>query len=90
MEIGMMQFAGLKNDHCVQSIEQVLKAVDGVDNVRMTYDMDNSADVAGASVTFDEALTSLASLRSVVMDFGYQVTKPAHGEDGVCCGGCGG
>lgn len=86
----MMQFAGLKDDLCAITIEDTLKSVSGVDAVRMSYDLDNAASVAGASVTFDENLTSLGSLRLAVMEAGYEVTKPAHGEDGACCGGCGG
>jgi len=89
METGMMRFAGLKGTQCAQLITQTLEAIDGVGTVNLSYD-ENVVEDASASVTFDETLTSLALLRRAVLDAGYPVTKPAHGEEGVCCGGCGG
>jgi len=89
METGMMRFAGLKGTQCAQVIAQTLEAMDGVGAVNLSYD-ENLVEDASASVTFDETRTSLALLRRAVLDAGYQVTKPAHGEEGVCCGGCGG
>jgi len=89
METGMMRFAGLKGTQCAQVITQTLEGIEGVGAVNLSYDT-NAKEDASASVTFDETLTSLALLRRAVLDAGYQVTKPAHGEEGVCCGGCGG
>lgn len=84
METGMLKLAGMKDAQCAQVIAQTLNALDGVNNVKVSFDN------AKATVTFDETQVSLAGLKQAVENAGYQIAKPVHGEDGACCGGCGG
>jgi hypothetical protein len=42
------------------------------------------------NVDFDETRTSVQELRAVLHGAGFRVKRPAHGEAGMCCGGCGG
>lgn len=84
MQIGTLKLAGMKTEQCATVIVQALRNIKGV----------NSADVSfsssRATVSFDENLASLPRLKVAVEDAGYQIAKPVHGEDGECCGGCGG
>ena len=84
METGMLRLAGMKSAQCADVIAQALKAVDGVSSARV------SLDAGKATVVFDETVASLALLKRAVLDAGYEIAKPAHGEEGGCCGGCGG
>lgn len=84
METGMLKLAGMKDQQCAEVIARTLNAVNGVNDVNVSFDSSR------ASVTFDETLTSLALLKQAVHDAGYEIAKPVHGEDGACCGGCGG
>lgn len=84
MQVGMLKLAGLKDEGCAIKVMDALKSVKGVN------DADVSFDKAKASVTYDEDLVSLQRLKVAVEEAGYGIAKPVHGEDGACCGGCGG
>ena len=84
METGMLRLAGMKGPQCVENIEQAISAMDGVSSVKIS--LENSK----ASVLFNENLVSIDELKLAVERAGYQIAKPVHGEDGACCGGCGG
>ncbi|KIF79814.1 hypothetical protein [Noviherbaspirillum autotrophicum] len=60
---------------------RALAAVNGVLKV--------SAESAAVNVEFDEDVTSLQELRATLQRAGISVKKPAHGEEGMCCGSCG-
>lgn len=82
MQIGMLRLAGLETEQCAGRLEAALAATAGVDAVSVSHEN------AKASVRFDEALVSLEQLQAVVEQAGYRMA--VHGEDGACCGGCGG
>ncbi|HRK87046.1 heavy-metal-associated domain-containing protein [Alcaligenes sp. SDU_A2] len=82
MQIGMLRLAGLQNDQCAGKVEAALAATAGVDAASVSYEN------AKASVRFDESQVSLQDLHAVVQQAGYRIA--VHGEDGACCGGCGG
>ena len=84
MQVGMLKLAGLKDSGCAIKVMDALKAVKGVDQADVSFDK------AKASITFDESLVSLQRLKVAVEDAGYGIAQPVHGEDGACCGGCGG
>ena len=84
METGMLRLAGMKTSQCADVIAKALNAVNGVNNVRVSFEGSK------ATVMFDENLVSLGNLKTAVEDAGYEIAKPKHGEDGSCCGGCGG
>src|SRR5690606_28257152 len=84
MQIGVLKLAGLQTEQCAATLAGALKAVKGVNAVEVSFK--NSK----ATVKFDEALVSPQRLQVVVEDTGFQIAKPVHGEDGACCGGCGG
>jgi copper chaperone CopZ len=84
MQVGMLKLAGLKNEGCALIVADALKAVKGVNTAEVSFEK------AQASVTFDDGLVSLQRLKVAVEDAGYDIAKPVHGQDGACCGGCGG
>lgn len=84
MQVGMLKLAGLKDEGCAIKVADALKSIKGVDTADVSFEK------AKASVTFDEALVSLQRLKVAVEEAGYDIAKPVHGEDGACCGGCGG
>lgn len=84
MQVGMLKLAGLKDENCATRVAGALNSVKGVDSAEVSFEK------AKASVTFNEDLVSLQRLKVAVEDAGYGIAKPVHGEDGACCGGCGG
>lgn len=84
MQVGMIKLAGLQGNHCAAKVADALKAVNGVDSAEVSFEN------AKASVTFNEEVVSLQRLKVAVEEAGYAIAKPVHGEDGACCGGCGG
>lgn len=84
MQVGMLKLAGLKEEGCAIKVAEALKAIKGVN------DADVSFDKSKASVSYDGDQVSLQRLKVAVEEAGYQIAKPVHGEDGACCGGCGG
>lgn len=64
-------------------LAQLISAIEGVRKVNIV-----TAE-ATVNVDFDDHLTSVQELRAVVQTAGYR-SKAAHGEQGTCCGSCGG
>ncbi|WP_394780244.1 CCGSCS motif protein [Undibacterium sp.] len=67
-------------------IEAVLKQLDGVRDVLIIEGRDE------CSVLFDDKIINVAQLQQALSDAGYpnEKAKPKHGQNGVCCGSCGG
>jgi len=84
MQIGMLKLTGMQGEACAAKVSQALKAINGVDNVAVSFNDSK------ATVSFNEDVVSTQRLHVAVEDAGYAVAKPVHGEDGNCCGGCGG
>lgn len=84
MQVGTLKLAGMKTEQCATTIARALRDVRGVSNADVSFNSSR------ATVTFDDSLASLQRLRVAVEEAGYQIAKPVHGEDGACCGGCGG
>ncbi|NYT84570.1 heavy-metal-associated domain-containing protein [Pollutimonas harenae] len=84
MQIGVLKLAGLQTEQCAATLAGALKAINGVSSVEVSFK--NSK----ATVSFNEEQVSTQRLQVAVEDAGYQIAKPVHGEDGACCGGCGG
>ncbi|AEC21508.1 ATPase, P-type (transporting), HAD superfamily, subfamily IC [Pusillimonas sp. T7-7] len=84
MQIGVLKLAGLETEQCAATLAGALKAINGVNAVEVSFK--NSK----ATVSFNEDQVSSQRLQVAVEDAGYQIAKPVHGEDGACCGGCGG
>lgn len=64
-----LEVAGMSCGHCVHAVKEALSALPGVkvDNVS----------VGSASVTFDEAQTSVADLVDAVSGAGYEASEAA-------------
>ncbi|NYT61507.1 heavy-metal-associated domain-containing protein [Alcaligenaceae bacterium] len=84
MQIGMLKLAGMKNELCAGKLAQALKAVNGVSDANVSFGDSK------ATVSYNEDLVSTQRLQVAIEDAGYSIAKPVHGEDGNCCGGCGG
>lgn len=83
MEIATIKIAGMQNEQCTEIINQALLAINGVEKAKTALSGQRT------SVSFDESLTNVEVLKQAIRDTGYAI-KLAHGEDGNCCGGCGG
>lgn len=79
-----MQLIGLRGPECADAIDRALSIVPGVAQV--------SVSLAGqkATITYDTARVSVKHLQAAIKEAGFESLKPVHGEDGNCCGGCGG
>ena len=74
----------MNNQQAANTISQMLTQLEGVGDVSISLDDQK------ATVSFDETLASKHGLRMAIEDLGFEVAQPVHGEDGNCCGGCGG
>ncbi|GAA0230442.1 hypothetical protein GCM10009125_19200 [Castellaniella daejeonensis] len=79
-----LRLVGLRGPSCADAVDRALAAVPGVSEVTVSL-----ADEK-VTITFDTAQVSVQRLQVAVQDAGYEALKPVHGEDGNCCGGCGG
>lgn len=79
-----LKFTDVQDDQAINTISQALGNVPGVNDVSI------SVDTQKATVSFDDSVVSKQRIKAAVEDLGFAVTKPVHGEDGECCGGCGG
>lgn len=79
-----MRLVGLRGPSCADKLDQVLAAIPGVSEVSVSLADEKF------TITFDTAQVSVQRLQVAVADAGYEALKPTHGEDGNCCGGCGG
>jgi len=84
MQVGMLRLAGLQGEQCAGKIAAALKSLKGVEKAEVSFSSGK------ATVTFDETMVSTQRMKVAVEDAGYSIAKPVHGEDGACCGGCGG
>lgn len=84
MQTETVKIVDMTNQQAVETIRQTLAQLDGVG------DIDISLEDQKAVVSFDETLASKYGLRMAIEDLGFEIAQPVHGEDGNCCGGCGG
>lgn len=66
MERVTLAIDGMSCGHCVKSVEQALKGLDGVAVEQVA--------IGTATISYDPATTSVDRLRDAVEDEGYQVT----------------
>ncbi|MFT0532101.1 heavy-metal-associated domain-containing protein [Castellaniella hirudinis] len=79
-----MRLIGLRSQECADKLDKVLSALPGVAQASVSLADENT------TITFDTAKISVQRIQVAVADAGYEALKPVHGEDGNCCGGCGG
>jgi CCGSCS motif protein len=80
MKSETLQFLAPLSETNAVDVSRVLSAIKGVANV--------AAASNGIQIQFDDNLTSIQELRTTLQRAGFDVKKPVHGEDGVCCGSC--
>ncbi len=81
MKSETLQLLAPLTDTTALNLARVLNAVEGVSQIATAS---NSVDIH-----FNEDVTSTQVLRTVLQRAGFDVKKPAHGEEGSCCGSCG-
>jgi len=79
-----LNLIGLRGPACADAVDRALAAIPGVSQVSVSLAEQKT------TVTFDTAQVSIQRLQVAVQGAGYQALDPVHGEDGNCCGGCGG
>lgn len=86
MQTQTLELTGMTNEHCAVKIKQALESVQGVGEVAVSFGRGD------ATISFDKNLVSTQNLQIALEGTGYGLVapKPKHGEDGNCCGGCGG
>lgn len=74
------------NQDCADSVIRALKGVRGVSEIVLGHE--NSE----VKIQFDDEITSKQELQNVLAQAGYALSaeKAVHGENGSCCGSCGG
>ncbi|MFY9180566.1 MAG: CCGSCS motif protein [Venatoribacter sp.] len=83
MELTSIRINGMKCDGCAETITNALTSTAGVERASVNF-INGRADIS-----FNREHTDVDALKQVIRDAGYEI-KPMHGEDGVCCGSCGG
>ena len=68
------------NETTSSKVVSLLNAVKGVNETIATG--------SSLNIRFDQDVTSTQELSTVLQRAGFDVKKPVHGEDGVCCGSC--
>ena len=86
MQSETLKLAGTTTQDCADKVIHKLQNVKGVNDVVVVLE---SSEV---NVQFDEEITSSQELKNVLTQAGYALStkKSAHGENGSCCGSCGG
>lgn len=86
MRFETLKLSGTTNQDGAASVIRALRGVRGVGEIVVA--LENSE----VSVQFDDQLTSATELQNVLAQAGYAISteKSVHGENGSCCGGCGG
>ncbi len=84
MRTETVKIVDMTNQQSADAIRQTLTQLEGVGDITISLPDQK------ATVSFDETLASTYGLRMAIEDLGYEVAKPVHGEEGSCCGGCGG
>lgn len=84
MQTELLKVTGMTCGDCIGNVTKALKAINGVDDVKVSL-------AAGeATVQYDERLTSRDQLKSAVKGAGYGVdaTNATHSHKGKsgCCG----
>ncbi|MGV8899804.1 MAG: heavy-metal-associated domain-containing protein [Burkholderiaceae bacterium] len=81
-----LKLAGTTTQDCADTVTRKLQNVKGVNGVVVV--LENSE----VNVQFDEEITSSQELQNVLTQSGYILStkKSVHGENGSCCGSCGG
>lgn len=81
-----LKLTATTNQDCADSVTRVLRGVRGVGEIEVV--LESSA----VKVRFDDQITSTQELQNALAQAGYAISteKSVHGENGSCCGGCGG
>lgn len=84
MRTEIVKIVDMNNQQAADTISQALAQLEGVGEIKISLNDQK------ATVSFDETVASRYGLTMAIEDLGYEVAQPVHGEDGNCCGGCGG
>ena len=84
MKAETLRLSGALDETGALEIARVLNTLSGVSKIAI-------ATAAGAiNVTYDENVTSMQEVRTVLKKAGLAAKRLEHGEEGMCCGSCGG
>lgn len=84
MRTETVKIVDMTNQQAADTINQALAKLNGVGEVQISLNDQK------ATVSFDETVASRYGITMAIEDLGFEVAQPVHGEDGSCCGGCGG
>ncbi|WP_136417670.1 MULTISPECIES: copper chaperone [Oxalobacteraceae] len=84
MKSETLSLAGALDEAGALIVARVLNSVKGVSKVGI------ETAAAKINIDFDDDVTSLQELRTTLQQAGVTLKKVAHGEEGMCCGSCGG
>lgn len=83
MEIATLKISGIETEQCTQTIANALLGLAGVERASVSLASKH------ASINFDPTQVNTVQLKDAVRGAGFDIL-PAHGEEGNCCGSCGG
>jgi len=84
MKTENLTFPGTLNEASAMEAAKVLNAIKGVSKVAIT------TSTGTINVSFDDEITSLQEVRAALEKAGFGPKRRSHGEEGMCCGSCGG
>lgn len=82
MQTQTLKITGMNSEQCAETVTNVLKAVQGVTDVRVSL-LRTKADVR-----FDEGHVNLQKLQEALARAGYGSGVAQETDGGSCCGGC--
>lgn len=84
MKSETLQLSRALDESSALAIAQILNALNGVSKVAIT------TTTSAVDISFDENITSMQELRTALKKSGFGTKSIVHGEEGMCCGSCGG
>ncbi len=85
MKSESLKISGMTGEGCADKVEQVLKAIGGVNDVTVSLAM------MEATVQYDENIATRQHLQTALLNVGYGVEAArSTAGHGSCCGSCGG
>lgn len=84
MRTETVKIVDMTTQQAADTIRQALAKLEGVDSIEISLNDQK------ATVAFDETVASRYGVTMAIEDLGFEVAQAVHGEDGNCCGGCGG
>ena len=84
MKAETLRLSSALDESGAREIAHVLNTLSGVSKIAIT------TSTGAIEIAYDENVTSMQEVRTVLEKAGLATKRREHGEEGMCCGSCGG